>query len=394
MTISISNAVGATHVFIGIFLVALILSLRRRSDSEVFSVSLTHELKGLAILAIIFSHIGYFLVNDHQFLFPLSIMAGVGVNLFLFLSGFGLVVSSLQKKYSIWQFYQKRLLKLLIPFWITLAVFFVANFFIFKIGYTGGYIMQSFLGYFPRADLSLDINSPLWYFTFILFYYVIFPVVFIRKHPCVSALVVYGISYYIIQLNPVFLKEVMRLYEVHILAFPIGMFIGGMFFSPNKVRNYLADKFKLLATRFRETNLAVKIRHHKENKSWQHRLLDAAKQTGEVGLIISLLALIFYTAYYSGVGELPDVEQAISLITMAAILALFLLKKVDINLFHIFGFYSYEIYLLHWPILSHYDLFLRFMPAWLAVVLYLGLFLVLGLLLKKISRVIFAFLYH
>jgi len=390
--ISINNAVGATHIFIGIFIVALVLSIRRRSDSEVFSVSLTHELKGLAILAIVFSHIGYFLVDDHRFLFPLSIMAGVGVNLFLFLSGFGLVVSSLRKKYSILRFYQKRLLKLMIPFWITLTVFFVANFLFFKTGYSWNYIAQSFLGYFPRADLSLDINSPLWYFTFILFYYLIFPFAFWRKHPCVSAVAVYAISYYIVQLDPVFLKEVMRLYEVHILAFPLGMFVGGIFFSPNKARNYLANKFKILATRFRETNLAVKLRHHKENKSWQHRLLDISKQMGEASLVVALLGIFFYTAYYSGVGELPNVEQAISLITMTAILVIFLIKKVDINLFHFFGFYSYEIYLLHWPILSHYDLFLRFMPAWLAVILYLVLFLILGWVLKKISRVLYSLL--
>lgn len=388
--VSITNAVGATHIFIGLFIIALILSVRRRSAGEIFSVALTHELKGLAILAIVFSHIGYFLVNDHRFLFPLTILAGVGVNLFLFLSGFGLVISSLRKKYSIWQFYQKRLLKLLTPFWITLAIFFLMDFLVFKIPYSWGYIAQSFVGFFPRADLYVDINSPLWYFTFILFYYLIFPFIFWRKHPCISALAVYAISYYIVQLDPEILSDVMRLYEVHILAFPIGMFVGGMFFSPNWLRNYLAVKFKGLAARFRETNLAIKIRQHKEDKSWQHRLLNIAKQMGEVLLIFVLLGIFFYTAYHSGVGELPEIEQAISLITMAAILALFLIKKVDINLFHVFGFYSYEIYLLHWPILYHYDGLLKFMPAWLAVILYLGVFLGLGWVLKKISRRIFS----
>ena len=386
MIISINNAVQATYIFIAIFVVAFFLSLRRRTDGEVFSVSLTHELKGLAILAIMFSHIGYFLVSDHRFLFPLSIMAGVGVNIFLFLSGFGLAVSSMRKDYTVWQFYKRRILKLLIPFWIVLVMFFVADFFILNIGYSWDYIIRSFIGLFPRADLATDVNSPLWYFTAILFYYLIFPIIFFKKHPWLSALFLYAVGVVIIQIEPKYFTEVLRLYQVHTIAFPIGVFVGSMLFSSNKIRSYLFYKFQKIALHIRQTNLAVKIRHHKKENTVHYKFLNTVIQLGELMVVVFLLAIALYTAYHSGVGNLPDLEQFISLVTMFALLAIFLIKKVDINLFHIFGFYSYEIYLLHWPILSRYDIFLKIMPSWLAVVIYLVFFLALGWLLKKISK--------
>ena len=386
MTISINNAVEATNIFIIIFVVALFLSLRRKKASEIFSVSLTHELKGLAILSIIFSHIGYFLITDHRFLFPLSIMAGVGVNMFLFLSGYGLAVSTAKKDVSFGRFYRSRLLKLFVPFWIALVTFFAADFFILDRDYAWGYIAQSFLGYFPRADLVADVNAPLWYFTLSLFYYILFPLVYSKRHPWLSSLAIYVISYLIIVPDRPVLSDVMRLYQVHILAFPIGVFIGGMFSPPSRVRVFLSDRFKSLVLRFQKWHLGNWFREYGVSSERYRWIFGVVMQVGEAVLSVALLAVAAYTAYYSGVDAGPDVEQLISLVTVAAILLFFLIKRVDINLFHIYGFYSYEIYLLHWPILARYDIFLRYLPAWLAVVLYLTLFLSLGWLLKKLSR--------
>ena len=65
----------------------------------------------------------------------------------------------------------------------------------------------------------------------------------------------------------------------------------------------------------------------------------------------------------------------ISLLACGALIILFLIKKYESRFLYWFGFYSYEIYLLHWPILSRFDLFYRFAPAWLATVLYLAFFI-------------------
>jgi peptidoglycan/LPS O-acetylase OafA/YrhL len=257
MPVLINDPVGATWIFSSILMIAFLISLKRRSESGFFPVSLTQELKGFAILAIILSHVGYFLSSDHRFLYPLSILAGVGVNLFLFLSGYGLTFAALRKKISTLEFYKRRLIKLFIPFWMVLAVFLLLDFLFLKIGYSWSYIFRSFAGFFPSADLIKDINSPFWYFSLILFYYLIFPVLFMKKRPWLSAVFVYGIAYLIVQEKFEIFKDVAKLYEVHILAFPLGMIFGWLFYErisfdfllPKNFSAYFADPDRMIFIR-------------------------------------------------------------------------------------------------------------------------------------------------
>lgn len=153
MTISINNVVDSTNIFIAIFLVAFLALIRKQKNKEFFSVAVSQELKGFAILAIVFSHIGYFLSTDTRFLFPLSILAGVGVNLFLFLSGYGLTISSFGKNLSIGQFYERRLLKLFIPLWLVLAALFLLDYFALGKFYSWSYTINAMFGLFLHADL-------------------------------------------------------------------------------------------------------------------------------------------------------------------------------------------------------------------------------------------------
>ncbi|KKR32639.1 MAG: hypothetical protein UT64_C0027G0010 [Candidatus Falkowbacteria bacterium GW2011_GWF2_39_8] len=362
MTISINNPLLATYIFEIIFVVALLISIRRREGNDFFPASVTQELKGLAILAVVFSHIGYFLVTDHRFLYPISTVAGVGVNLFLFLSGYGLMISSLKKQYSVWQFYRHRLLKLFIPFWLALIVFFLLDSLFLKINYSWNYIGEALLGLFTHADLYQDVNSPLWYFTLILFYYLVFPLVFLRKYPWLSAGIIYLITYFILDINPDRLIYVVHLYKIHLIAFPLGMFIAGLA-SQKKISAYLelgknkianANR-KIFKTIFYYFSLAV------------------------------LIILVGYTLYFPGIGQEPLTEELTSIAAVLALILIFSMKKFDIKLLYWFGFYSYEIYLFHWPLLYRYDLFFKFLPAWFALVIYLAFFLALGWGLRKIS---------
>lgn len=345
MLISINNPVQATIIFILLFTTALLFFIKRREVDEVFPHSITEELKGFAILTIIFSHIGYFLVDDHQFLFPISIMAGVGVNLFLFLSGFGLTASTLKKPLGILSFYKRRLLKLYVPFWITLTVYFVLSFFVLRIGYDWLYVLRSFLGIFQSAEIYQDLNSPLWYFTLIIFYYLLFPLVFIKKSPWLSALTIFLISIVIVNHNFSWLSGVSKLYEVHLLAFPLGI-------------------------------LAC---HFLQGKKWPY-----FPQYFRFGLMFATLALAFYFSFHASIGQGLR-EEVASLIVMLGILIFSSFKKIEFKLLSLFGFYSYEIYLIHWPLLYHYGFIFGFVPGWLAVGLYLVLFLLLSKILKYIS---------
>lgn len=366
MIIPITNSLQNTEIFIIVFLFALLISWRSKKTTDFFPVDLTSELKGLAILMITFSHIGYFLVNDHSFLWPLSISAGVGVNLFLFLSGYGLAVSKLKKEEGLWQFYKKHLVRLFVPMWIILIIFAALDFFILKISYSWKFIGQAILGIFTHADLYHDLNSPLWYFSFILFYYLLFPLVFSKKRLWLTALALYFIPYFITRNNPAMFTGVIGLYKVHLLAFPLGVLLSWLVVKLSGS----APAFQNLIAKIRPKNFAVR-------KLFYYLV------------VVSLLFIIGYFSYYSGIGTTINREQNISLITTIAIICLFLVKRMDLKLFYLFGIYSYEIYLLHWPIMYRYDLLYRFLPAWLATVLYLFLLIGLAELLKRLSKSVF-----
>ncbi len=325
-----------------IFLGLLLVSIRKSRSNVFFSREVTNQLKGFSILAIIFSHIGYFLSPDPRFLYPYSILAGVGVNLFLFLSGFGLSLSHQKYPLSPLVFYKKRLSKLFIPMWTVVTIFLIADFFLLHRGYSVTEMWRSFLGFYPRADLSQNLDSPLWYFSVIFFLYLIFPLTFLKKLPLLSPILVLLVSLLVLKLPLPIDPDVLKLYNLHFLAFPLGMLFAQLI---------PAFRFKL--------NFVLK----------------------SVIFVMALL-VFFYTAVHSGVGERPIIEQGISLITMLSILVIFILSKFDIKLFSLFGVYSYEIYLLHWPILARYNLFLG-LPSFLMVIFNLSLILILGYLLQK-----------
>lgn len=358
MIVLISNPIQATWIFSLLFGAILLISARPRRLTEWFPASLTTELKGVAILMVVLSHIGYFLVSDTRFLWPLSIMAGVGVNLFLFLSGFGLAASGLQKNLSVGQFYKRRLLKLFTPFWLALVVFLAADFFILGKSYSFTFIWQGVLGIFTHANLYTDFNSPLWYFTLILLYYLLFPLVFFRRCPWLSAIILFLAGNWLIKLEPTFFDNVLYLYKIHIIAFPLGVLAA-----------------------WAVTKLPSAVILEKLSRGW--------RAIGYYLVLLSLLGVFVYANINSGIGGSASKEQWMSIVAVLTIALVFMTKKREFKLFSLFGLYSYEIYLWHWPLLYRYDIFYRIAPPWLATILYLALFIGVGWGAQKIVGVLF-----
>ncbi|MES2014826.1 MAG: acyltransferase [Patescibacteria group bacterium] len=352
MPLAIVNAVTSTYIFGALLVVALFASLKKKEDSTILPISLSQELKGFAMLAIIFAHVGYFLVNDHQFLFPLSILAGVGVDLFLFLSGFGLAVSALKKTLSPKEFYLRHLPKLYVPFWVVLAVIFTTDFVFLHITRSWQYIAESLTGFFPHADLFQDVNSPLWYFTFILFFYLLFPILFSKKRPILSALLIYAAAKGVLLLNLPLLSNVEHLYKVHAIAFPLGVALGGLYGV------------------------------YQKRREWFERKLSAQNTLIRASYTLPFLALFSYFAYFSGVGT--PAQEYMSLFVMFLVILIFILKPFRITPLYLFGILSYELYLIHWPLMSRYDILFHYLPAWLAMALYLPVLLGVSWCLHKV----------
>ena len=371
MQLPITNPELHTLIIILAFFVSFILTFRKRNEKSLFSPNVTAELKGFAILTIVFGHIGYFLDSNNTFLYPLSIASGVGVNLFLFLSGYGLTKSTISKALSPLQFYKKRLLRIYIPMWIVITLLLILDSGFLGLKYDLKVLIKSYLGFFPVADIYASLNSVLWYFTFIVFYYLIYPILTFKKLLYISPLIVFGLTHFMLKQDlPIYQtlqdtyinKDVLTLYKLHIMAFPLGMFFALLPLYVNKI-GLLKKPYQYLLNLLKNHPLVI-----------------------NVILIVILLYIFSYTALNSKVGESKFMEQLISNITMLSIVLVFILKRFEVKILTILGIFSYEIYLLHWPLVYRYDFLYQYLPASLATILYIGILLGLGFLLQKLSE--------
>lgn len=88
----------------------------------------------------------------------------------------------------------------------------------------------------------------------------------------------------------------------------------------------------------------------------------------------------------SVISDVHVIGETTSLLAMIALLIVFTMKKLDSRFLAVFGAYSYEAYLLHWPLMARYDIYFHALPAWCAVLLWLLTLLAIGWLLQKFSQ--------
>jgi len=367
MPITITNVAQSNIIVIICLIAVFLLTLRKTQHTDIFPVPTTQELKGLGILTVVFAHFAYMLVTNADFLYPLSIIAGVGVDLFLFMSGYGLSVGMLKKPMPVLEFYKRRLIKIFIPFWIALIIIFAADILFLNIDYSFSYILQSLLGWFPTARGYGDVNSPFWYITWMIMFYALYPIFFSVKRPWLTALILATIATLIGVYNPFDLQD-NWLHRLHTLAFPMGI-----------VCAWLLRKEK-----DKENKLVTFLTNFRNNSKGIARYIV-------IGL---MLVAVVYFSLRSNAGHWPTltallkqgyfVDQIMCLIIMLAFIVIFSLKKLDNKFLAIFGLYSYEVYLIHWPLMSRYDVFFNILPAWGAVIAWLITFIVVSWLLQKL----------
>ncbi|MGE0113855.1 MAG: acyltransferase family protein [Steroidobacteraceae bacterium] len=383
MQIAITDTVLSTWIVIAALMAVLLFTLRKSPRTDLFSVPVTQELKGLGMLTIVFAHISYMLVTDSTFLYPLSIAAGVGVDLFLLMSGYGLTIGMLKKPMPALSFYKRRLIKVFIPFWLVLLLLLVADAVVHGLTYPASYMLSSLAGWFPNASAFEDINSPFWYITWMLMFYLLFPLLFMPKRPWLTAILLAVIANVLAVFNP-FNMQTNWLHHLHTNAFSLGMVLAWLFIESRERPNLLVAKLKSFragqagASRFPyyllligSLLLAGYMAIHNASNHWP-KVADTLTLAG------------FDSGFFIG--------QATSLLTMAALIIFFMFKKLDCLFLNIFGVYSYETYLLHWPLMSRYDLFYHHLPAWLATIAWLVAFMGIGWVLQKITHPIGAWI--
>ncbi|MDD3055527.1 MAG: acyltransferase [Aliarcobacter sp.] len=375
MPITLTDDIYSTNlIVIAVLIAVLLFTFKRSKHTDLFPISVTQELKGLGILTVVFAHFAYMLVTNADFLFPLSIIAGVGVDLFLFMSGYGLTVGMLKKPLPIFEFYKRRVIKIFIPFWVALILIFAANAIFLDIHYTFPYMIQSLLGWFPTAEGFDDVNSPFWYITWMMMFYVLFPLVFSTKRPWLSAIILAVIATLIGVYNPLNMGD-NWLHRLHTVAFSLGIVFAWLLFETKDKEN----KF---------------VAHLKEFR-------NKAKIMPYV-IIALMLGVVVYMSLHTTANHWPTltailgkgyfVDQLTSIILMFAFIVIFSLKKFDNKFLSIYGLYSFEVYLIHWPLIGRYDIFFDYLPSWAAVIAWLVTFIVVSWLLQKITTLIGAWI--
>ena len=356
----------STFVVIAFAILVLFTTLKQSTHSDVFPVSVTNELKGLGILTVVFAHFAYMKVTNADFLFPLSIIAGVGVDLFLFMSGFGLTVGMLKRPMKTVDFYKKRVIKIFIPFWIALIIMFIADALFMDKTYSVGYIIKSMLGFFPTADGFGDVNSPFWYITWMIMFYLLYPLVFFKDKPWLSAIIL-GVIATIIGTFNIFDLGSNWLHRLHTVAFSMGIILAWLLQVKEGEKNRFIEYIK----DFRDNSKDMKY------------------------IVIAIMfVIVFYVSQRTGAGSWPTltailgqgffVEQLMSIVIMLAFTVIFILKKVDSKFLTMYGVYSYEVYLIHWPLMAKYDIFFVYLPAWAAVIAWLVAFILVSMLLQRL----------
>ena len=356
----------STFVVIAFAILVLFTTLKQSTHSDVFPVSVTNELKGLGILTVVFAHFAYMKVTNADFLFPLSIIAGVGVDLFLFMSGFGLTVGMLKRPMKAVDFYKKRVIKIFIPFWIALIIMFIADALFMDKTYSVGYIIKSMLGFFPTADGFGDVNSPFWYITWMIMFYLLYPLVFFKDKPWLSAIILAVIATIIGTFN-IFDLGSNWLHRLHTVAFSMGIILAWLLQVKEGEKNRFIEYIK----DFRDNSKDMKY------------------------IVIAIMfVIVFYVSQRTGAGSWPAltailgqgffVEQLMSIVIMLAFTVIFILKKVDSKFLTMYGVYSYEVYLIHWPLMAKYDIFFVYLPAWAAVIAWLVAFILVSMLLQRL----------
>ena len=356
----------ATQIVIVAFLLVVFLTIKKSSHTDVFPISVTNELKGLGILTVVFAHFTYMKVNNWEFLYPLSTIAGVGVDLFLLMSGFGLTVGMMKRPMGTLEFYKKRVIKIFIPFWIALIIMFIADFIFLDKNYGFMYMIKSALGFFPTADGFADVNSPFWYITWMMMFYILFPLFFIKKAPWLTAIILAVIALIIGGTNPLDLGS-NWLHRLHSVAFSIGIVMAW-----------------LLAIKPNEKNKLVEsIKNFRDNSNLPRYLV-----------ILVMALIVAYVSQHTSAKDWPTVkailgenylvEQLACVVIMMAFVVIFVLKKVESKFLAIYGAFSYEVYLIHWPLMGRYDIFFDYLPSWAAVIVWMVVFILVSMLLQKL----------
>lgn len=274
--------------------------------------------KAFAILSIVLYH--YSEAYAEGVWAKAVMLGGTGVHLFFILSGFGLAVSA--AKLGILDFYKKRFLRILIPYYIIILLIYFVNKIIPLYPETGLYALFGHLFFYKMFDESIifSLGDHFWFISTIIQFYLIYPlIIYLRNKASTSVFLLFSLListiYWIA--TAVFEVSHLHIYESFFLQYLWEFNLG-----------------IVLAERYRQQGQLF----------WQQNPL--------LLLIIAVLGLGLMALMVVKGGQIGktfnDVPASLGYLALTCLCFWFIAKiKVALDFFIYIGKISYELYLTH-----------------------------------------------
>ena len=312
-------------LFLILFL-AIALTVRKKNGrrSHLFSKEQTMQLRGLAIILIIFGHFWIHVASIRAEI----ILSGLAVSFFLVISGFGLQRSYLTRRPAFQLFCKKRIKRIMIPYWLATCLFLSLDFLILDKTYSIRNLLLTFSG----INLSMElrhIDYSRWFVTFILLWYSLFLLANSLFSPKKSAIILTGTAFVLLPIHYYFFD----FSWYNFFSFPAGC---------------------LLAVYY--DTIAVFFAKHKKTIVYASLLW--------AGCLLTCITMIKNRQLYNNLFFFfPDIfsKYQDEIVYLSVTLSIFFIagyfteKGITSKVLTVTGKYSYELFLLHGPFLIKYN---------------------------------------
>lgn len=312
----------ADNIIIAVLLFLCAMLMLRTRKTTLLDKEQTQQIRGIAILLVVLGH----LWTHAAGLKDIPVFGSIAVTVFLMLSGYGLYLSLAKMPLNGTSFLRSRLARVMIPYWVATLVILALDYLLLGQTHPGSIITWTFLGInMTEATWYLDYTR--WYVTLLLLAYVFFFLSFRWLQPARGLPVLFAIfaSLYVLSLAKMFpLGKPDQLF-----AFPIGCLLAA---HRARIAPWLESRRSiatLLAISLAGIFASASVDQMPPLQNWlgQRLLIQTATITsGTLSGFAILLACIF-------LGRLGKVSIFLSFM----------------------GGISYELFLLHGPLLIKYN---------------------------------------
>lgn len=212
-----------------------------RLPKNLILIRQTNILKGFGILTVIFSHAGdasggiFYNIPIIQNQKILYYFLTIGMNVFFFLSGYGLYKSF--DKHGFKDYWYKKILKIMIPYWFIQIILFIYQVGLRKKSIEINSIILSIIGIAPNNVF----DGTMWYISNLIFWYIVFYLCFkFIKNKIISVIIQLAIASVIIMVG----SDIWKYGYQYQLAFPTGTLFA--FIESKNGLRYINEKIKLL----------------------------------------------------------------------------------------------------------------------------------------------------